>query len=291
MAGCGGVQAVAGANRDHLDAHARRTSHPPEYGVVARGRDAGLVAEEPDLGRPRCRRGPHDQDSPLQGHRLGLHGEALAVMRAQAIGPVDLPGSPVRLLALGLRLAPLFLLQRILLPIAAGGRGDKPPSLLVDICNGKTQSEIDELNGAIVRAGKARGVKTPVNAAFVGIVHDLLEGKADRAQWRRVVGPPLAVGRDARRLREVGLPPLAVRVRARHATGGAQQAVHHQVRIAPDRRCEVGVVLESQAEVAGVVRAVARLAQRAPTLFPARSKPTNAWSFLPPIGKRHAPNA
>ncbi len=113
--------------------------------------------------------------------------EALAVMRAQSIGTVDLPGSPVRLLAFGIRFAPLFLLQRILQPMVAGGRGDKPPSLLVDIRSGKTQSEIDELNGAIVRAAKSIGLKTPVNAALVGILHDLLEGKADRTEWRRNV--------------------------------------------------------------------------------------------------------
>ena len=113
--------------------------------------------------------------------------EALAVMRAQSIGTVDLPGSPVRLLASGIRFAPIFLLQRILQPMVAGGRGDKPPSLLVDMRSGKTQSEIDELNGAIVWAGKTIGMGTPVNAALVGVVHDLLEGKADRTEWRRNV--------------------------------------------------------------------------------------------------------
>ncbi len=111
--------------------------------------------------------------------------EALNVMRANSIGTVDLPGSPVRLLALGIRYAPRSLLRRILQPIVAGGRGDKPPSLLVDMRSGKTQSEIDELNGAVVRAGEACGVKTPVNTVLVGIVHDLLTGKADRAEWRR----------------------------------------------------------------------------------------------------------
>jgi 2-dehydropantoate 2-reductase len=113
--------------------------------------------------------------------------EALAVMRARAIGTVNLPGSPVRLLAFGVHFAPIFLLQLILQPMVAGGRGDKPPSLLVDIRSGKAQSEIDELNGAIVRAGKSIGLKTPVNAALLGILHDLLEGKADRAEWRRSV--------------------------------------------------------------------------------------------------------
>jgi 2-dehydropantoate 2-reductase len=111
--------------------------------------------------------------------------EALAVMRAQLIGTVDLPGSPVRLLAFGIRYAPQPILYRILRPMVSGGRGDKPPSLLVDMRSGRTQSEINELNGAIVQAGKKVGVRTPVNVALVGIVHDLLEGKTDRAEWRR----------------------------------------------------------------------------------------------------------
>ena len=118
---------------------------------------------------------------------VALLREALAVMRAQLFGTVDLPGSPVRLLALGIRFAPRPILYRILRPMVSGGRGDKPPSLLVDMRSGRTQSEIDELNGAIVQAGRASGVKTPVNAALVGIMHDLLEGKADRAAWRRNV--------------------------------------------------------------------------------------------------------
>jgi 2-dehydropantoate 2-reductase len=116
---------------------------------------------------------------------VALLREALAVMRAQSIGAVDLPGSPVRLLAFGIRYAPQPILHRILQPMVAGGRGDKPPSLLVDMRSGRTQSEIDELNGAIVRAGKTVGVKTPVNAALVNVLHDLLSGKADRATWRR----------------------------------------------------------------------------------------------------------
>jgi 2-dehydropantoate 2-reductase len=111
--------------------------------------------------------------------------EALAVMRAQSIGTVDLPGSPVRLLAFGIRYAPQFILQRVLQPMVGGGRGDKPPSLLVDMRSGKAQSEIDQLNGAIVTAGRSIGVPTPVNAALVGIVHDLLEKKIDRSEWRR----------------------------------------------------------------------------------------------------------
>ncbi len=111
--------------------------------------------------------------------------EALAVMRAQSIRTVNLPGSPVQLLAFSVRYAPQALLQRILQPLVASGRGDKPPSLLVDMRSGKTHSEIDELNGAVVRAGEASGVKTPVNAELVNVLHDLLAGRAARTEWQR----------------------------------------------------------------------------------------------------------
>jgi 2-dehydropantoate 2-reductase len=111
--------------------------------------------------------------------------ETVDVMRVQSIKPVPLPGYPVPLLVLGIRFAPLWMLQRIMQPMVASGRGDKPPSLLIDLRRGRTQSEIDDLNGAVVRAGLASGVKTPINTLLVNVLHDLLSGKVDRAEWRR----------------------------------------------------------------------------------------------------------
>ncbi len=119
--------------------------------------------------------------------------ETVAVMRAKSIKPVPLPGYPVPWLVLGIRFAPLWLLHQIMQPMAAAGRGDKPPSLLIDLRSGRTKSEIDELNGAVVRAGQAIGVKTPINAALVNTLHDLLSGKVDRAEWRRNVDRLIAL--------------------------------------------------------------------------------------------------
>jgi hypothetical protein len=36
-----------------------------------------------------------------------------------------------------------------------------------------------------VEAGKTIGMQMPVNAVLVGIVHELIEGKTDRSNWRR----------------------------------------------------------------------------------------------------------
>lgn len=111
--------------------------------------------------------------------------EAVQVMRAHSIRPITLPGYPVPLLVFALRFLPIPLLQIIMRPLAAAGRGDKPPSLLMDLRNGKTKSEIDDLNGAIVRWGESIGVKTPINEFLTNIVKDLAAGRVDRAVWRR----------------------------------------------------------------------------------------------------------
>ncbi len=87
--------------------------------------------------------------------------EALDVMDAQNIKVVNLPGTPVKLLAFAAN-APAWLR-----PLAAkklgGGRGGKMPSFHIDLYSGRGKSEVDYLNGAVVRAGKKENIPTPVN--------------------------------------------------------------------------------------------------------------------------------
>jgi 2-dehydropantoate 2-reductase len=87
--------------------------------------------------------------------------EALAVMETQQIAVVNLPGTPVKALALAAH-GPGWLR-----PLAAkklgGGRGAKMPSFHIDLHAGRGKSEVDYLNGAVVRAGKQVGHPTPVN--------------------------------------------------------------------------------------------------------------------------------
>ena len=88
--------------------------------------------------------------------------ECLAVMEAQNIPVVDLPGTPVRALAFAAKLPPW--LSKPLLGRAAGsGRGGKMPSFHIDLHSGRGKSEVDFLHGAVVRAGEKAGVPTPVN--------------------------------------------------------------------------------------------------------------------------------
>lgn len=89
--------------------------------------------------------------------------ECLAVMRAQGIKVVDLPGTPVRALAFGVRYLPLSLLRPILARKVGSGRGAKMPSFHIDLHSGSDHSEVDYLNGAVVRAGNKLNIPTPAN--------------------------------------------------------------------------------------------------------------------------------
>ena len=108
------------------------------------------------------------------------------VMAAQGIRAVRLPGYPVDWLA---RLVmaewlPATLKRAILRPLMASGRGSKMPSLQMDLAAGRATSEINALNGAIVRAGQRWGVATPVNQALTKILSGLVAGELNWADYQ-----------------------------------------------------------------------------------------------------------
>jgi 2-dehydropantoate 2-reductase len=88
--------------------------------------------------------------------------ECLAVMKAKNLRVVDPPGTPARALALATKL-PLWLSQPLVSRAAGSGRGGKMPSFHIDLHSGRGKSEVEYLNGAVVRAGKEYGIPTPVN--------------------------------------------------------------------------------------------------------------------------------
>ncbi len=102
--------------------------------------------------------------------------ECLAVMQAQGIHVVDLPGTPVRALALATHL-PLWLSKPFLGKAAGAGRGAKMPSFHIDLYAGRAQSEVVYLHGAVVRAGEKLGVPTPVNRLLTETLLDLAARK------------------------------------------------------------------------------------------------------------------
>jgi 2-dehydropantoate 2-reductase len=95
--------------------------------------------------------------------------EALAVMKAQGIHVVDLPGAPIRLLALAAYL-PTFISRSLMIRAVGGGRGGKMPSFHIDLHAGRGKSEVEWLNGAVVHYGEKFGVPAPVNKKLTGIL-------------------------------------------------------------------------------------------------------------------------
>lgn len=98
--------------------------------------------------------------------------EVKAVMAAMDLAPIDLPRYPVRAL-FGVVTLPSTFARPLMASRVAGGRGTKPPSLLLDLRAGKPQTEIDVLNGAVAAAGQMLGVPTPINAVYARVLDDI----------------------------------------------------------------------------------------------------------------------
>jgi 2-dehydropantoate 2-reductase len=108
--------------------------------------------------------------------------EALAVMSALGIRPVNLPGTPVSLLAAVWHL-PGFLVRGLLKKAIGGGRGGKMPSYHIDLHAGRKQSEVAWLQGAVVRHGEQVGVPTPVNALLTRTLLAMVAGEIPIAEF------------------------------------------------------------------------------------------------------------
>jgi 2-dehydropantoate 2-reductase len=102
--------------------------------------------------------------------------ECLAVMEAQGLQVVDLPGTPVRALAFATTL-PLWLSKPFLARAAGAGRGAKMPSFHIDLHSGRGKSEVEFLHGAVVGAGEKHHVPTPVNKILTETLVALTNGK------------------------------------------------------------------------------------------------------------------
>lgn len=59
------------------------------------------------------------------------------------------------------------------------------PSLYLDLNAGKSKSEIQWLNGAVVRQGKSLGIQTPINAMLTDTLQDLVERQQNRELWHK----------------------------------------------------------------------------------------------------------
>lgn len=99
--------------------------------------------------------------------------ETMLVISAENERLVSLPGFPVPLLGWVLRMPP-GVARRLLLRQVEGGRGDKLPSLLLDLQAGRRELEADWLYGAVAERGDALGTTAPVNRR----INTLLKGIA-----------------------------------------------------------------------------------------------------------------
>ena len=89
--------------------------------------------------------------------------ETFRVMQAQDIPVTDLPATKVKLLQFAVTRLPTILSQPILRQAIGSGRGTKMPSFHIDLYAGHGNSEVDYLNGAVVRFGEEVKIQTPVN--------------------------------------------------------------------------------------------------------------------------------
>jgi 2-dehydropantoate 2-reductase len=113
--------------------------------------------------------------------------ETVRVMRKLGFTPQNLPGVSVGVLGKAIFL-PTILTRYVLGWIVARGRGRKKPSLHFDIGRGK--SEVDWLNGAVVRHGEELGVPTPVNR----ILHQTMKALVEDGNLHKVfLGNPDAL--------------------------------------------------------------------------------------------------
>jgi 2-dehydropantoate 2-reductase len=110
--------------------------------------------------------------------------EATAVMRALQIPTTNLPGVPTRLFSWAVNQLRPSLSQPFISRIAGTGRGQKMPSFHIDLHSRRGNSEVDYLNGAVVRFGQRAGVATPVNQGLNRMLLDITQGKLPLEEFR-----------------------------------------------------------------------------------------------------------
>jgi 2-dehydropantoate 2-reductase len=110
--------------------------------------------------------------------------ECLNVMRANHIHVVNLPRVPIHALAMGTHL-PDFVARPLMAKAVGGGRGGKMPSFHIDLYSGRGRSEVDWLNGAIVRYGEKAGIPTPVNKVLTETLKMLTKGAIPLETYNR----------------------------------------------------------------------------------------------------------
>lgn len=110
--------------------------------------------------------------------------EAIRVMQALRIQPVNLPHYPAATLAKAVRWLPAAMLQPVLRKQLAQGRGSKWPSFYYDVQNHSGHCEVAWLNGAVVKYGRQLGLPTPANQRLTDVLTRIINGEDDAVTWQ-----------------------------------------------------------------------------------------------------------
>jgi len=109
--------------------------------------------------------------------------EALHVMHSLNLAATDLPGTPIKAFSILFRFFPWWISRWIAIRAIVSGRGEKMPSLYIDLHRNKKNSEVLALNGAVARYGADLGIKTPVCSLLTETLLSLVQDPSKIDQY------------------------------------------------------------------------------------------------------------
>lgn len=110
--------------------------------------------------------------------------EALRVMGREEIPLLDLPGYAIRKMAAVFRYAPPSVLKLVMRGRIAKARGEKKPSLLLEMEKGSGKTEVEFMNGAVYRHSCSMAMKAPVNKILFETLSDIAKGFIPADEFR-----------------------------------------------------------------------------------------------------------
>lgn len=115
--------------------------------------------------------------------------EAVKVARKLKIKIINLPSFPVNTFVKAIFYTPFFILKPFLRKKIAVSRGDKKPSLHIELLNKSKYTENDYINGAIYHEAVKLGIKTPANK----IIYEAMEDIVKNGNWEKYRNKPNAL--------------------------------------------------------------------------------------------------
>lgn len=110
--------------------------------------------------------------------------EALEVMQAQNLRLVNLPAYPLKWMQYLVRAdVPVSLRDPILIKMVTNSWGGDLPILAEDVQNGRPESEVEQLNGEVVRHALQSGMRAPVNQALHDMLNGIVQGTLPAEQY------------------------------------------------------------------------------------------------------------